>query len=363
MKIVLRSGTSDKWHVVNSASYGQERELQRILAEAPNLIPVEELRDDASPLMVAIREFGLPGSGNTDILAFSADGDIALLECKLESNADIKRTVIGQIFEYAAYLSEMDYETLNDRVRQQRGEDLTELVRASLGSTDWDEEAFRSGVTDCLEQGRFMLIIGVDRINEELSKTVRFINGFGHSSFSLHALEMQRYAGEGVEILVPHLHGPTRVSRPSSERRQWTWERFLSVAQAANASDVVAAMKDLYEWSRSIGARAFFGNGKVTGSFTFHCLKEGRVVSIFSVYTDGKLWLNFGYLRNVVPDEAIREFHTSLLKIEPFRRLPANYGGFPSVPLRDVAGQAGALDQFRQEVARFMTYAGVDNGG
>jgi hypothetical protein len=87
--------------VANPLPVKAEKELQELLAESPSLIPADDIRDGFSPLVVAVREFGLPGSGNTDLLAFSSAGEITIVECKLAANAEIKRTVIGQILEYA----------------------------------------------------------------------------------------------------------------------------------------------------------------------------------------------------------------------------------------------------------------------
>lgn len=68
------------------------------------MVSIDEIREGTLPLSLAIGELGLPGSGVTDILAFSPQGDIALIECKLAANQESKRKVIGQILEYAAYL-------------------------------------------------------------------------------------------------------------------------------------------------------------------------------------------------------------------------------------------------------------------
>jgi hypothetical protein len=76
LKILMRNQKSENWKLVESAAYGAEAELQNLLAGSPSLIPVDEIREGVSPLVVAVREFGLAGSGNTDLLAFSADGDI-----------------------------------------------------------------------------------------------------------------------------------------------------------------------------------------------------------------------------------------------------------------------------------------------
>jgi hypothetical protein len=102
MRILIRDSKTKKWAVADTIKARAESELQKLLIESPSPITVDEIRDGASKLVTAIGEFGLPGSGSTDILAFSAQGDIALIECKLAANQEIKRKVIGQILEYAA---------------------------------------------------------------------------------------------------------------------------------------------------------------------------------------------------------------------------------------------------------------------
>jgi hypothetical protein len=103
MKILIRDNFKN-WNIAESIRAKAESELQKLLIESPSLVMINEIRDGVSPLIFAVREFGLPGSGATDVLAFSLTGDIAIIECKLATNPEIKRKVIGQILEYAAYL-------------------------------------------------------------------------------------------------------------------------------------------------------------------------------------------------------------------------------------------------------------------
>jgi hypothetical protein len=119
MKILIRQQAGEQWAMVESASFTNEGELQNLLAESPALISIADVRPEASPL--TLREIGLPGSGNTDVIAFSPLGDIAVVECKLAANAEIKRRVIGQALEYGAYMWGMAYEALDDRVQARRG--------------------------------------------------------------------------------------------------------------------------------------------------------------------------------------------------------------------------------------------------
>ncbi|MDW8076773.1 MAG: hypothetical protein RMJ14_03950, partial [Nitrososphaerota archaeon] len=97
MKILVRNHGSRKWKFAKAITAQVESELQKLLVESPSLIAIDEIREGAAPLVFAVSEFGLPGSGATDVLAFSPQGDIAIIECKLAANPEAKRKVIGQI--------------------------------------------------------------------------------------------------------------------------------------------------------------------------------------------------------------------------------------------------------------------------
>ena len=132
MKILIRDNSSGEWKFAESVKVKAEAELQNLLIESPSLIPVDEIRESGSRLVLGISEFGLPGSGNTDVLAFSPDGEIAIVECKLATNPESKRKVSGQILEYAAYLWGMTYEEINSRVQKMKNRGLSELIEEAV---------------------------------------------------------------------------------------------------------------------------------------------------------------------------------------------------------------------------------------
>ena len=148
----MRTQHEKEWKLVETAAYGKEAELQHLLAESPGLISISDVRENAGPLVLAISEFQLP-IGYIDILAFSAEGDIAIIECKLASNAEAKRKVIGRVLEYGANLWQMTYEDLDQGVRLRTGESLAELVEKTDQSPEWDEEVFRTNVEAALISG------------------------------------------------------------------------------------------------------------------------------------------------------------------------------------------------------------------
>lgn len=358
MKILLRTHPSKKWEIVDSAEYNAEKELQKLLEEDPSLISVSELREGVSPLIVGVREVGLPGSGSTDLLAFSPAGDIAVVECKLAANAEIKRKVIAQVLEYGAYLWNMTYDELNKLIFTRTGKNLAELISEAAGDPSWNEEDFRASIQNNLVNGTFILVIAVDEMNDELSQTIRFVNSCGRPGFSFVALEMHRYQKGVTEILVPYLFAPTTDVKPSQHggpRKQWTENQFFEKASTSLSPEVTAVIQDIYNWSKNRASRVWFGTGTETGSFTFHCVANKQTISIFSVYTTGVLIINYGWLIQRVPIEKLEQFHASLTTLPGFRSIPADFNRWPSVRIEDVfLKKPDVLSQFKSIVEEFI---------
>jgi hypothetical protein len=356
MKILLRNQSTNKWEPIDSADYSAEHELQRLLAETPSLIPISEIRENSSQLVAAVREVGLPGSGTTDILAFSSDGEIAVVECKLSENTEIKRKVIAQLLEYGAYLWGMTYAELDGLVLHRTNQNLAELVSKAAGDPSWDENEFRSRIQTNLEQGGFILIIAVDEMNEELTRTIRFLNACGNPNFTFTSLEMRRFQKDATEILVPHLFElgiPTNTSS-GGKRKQWTEARFFETIDEKLSTEVAGVIRDLYTWSKSKADRIWFGIGEETGSFTYHYLLNGKTVSVFSVYTNGRVILNYGWLSQAVNSDEMQWFHQALISIPTFQSVPADFKRWPSIQIEQtLIKRPDDLAQFKAVVEEF----------
>ena len=99
MKILVRNDGEKNWKTVSSFSYGKETELQILLSESPDPIPATDLREGAGDLIAVVQEFPLP-IGYVDLLAFSPYGDIAVIECKLADNPEVKRALRRVLLKY-----------------------------------------------------------------------------------------------------------------------------------------------------------------------------------------------------------------------------------------------------------------------
>ena len=83
--------------------YIDEYELQELIAEKPALITDEE---NSEELIFLKREVHLKATGKIDVLMMSPAGIITVVEVKLAKNAESRREVLAQIFDYVSTLSE-----------------------------------------------------------------------------------------------------------------------------------------------------------------------------------------------------------------------------------------------------------------
>ncbi len=348
MKILIRSQKDNEWRLVESAAYGNETALQNLLAESPGLISIDEVRPDASPLVFAVREFSLP-IGSIDLLAFTAGGDMAVIECKLAANPEVKRKVIGQVLEYGAGLWEMSYAELDEAIRMRLGDNLAELVKKTANDPAWDEERFRGNVAAGLANGNFMLIIVVDEINDELARIVRFINVCGSPSFEFAALEMRRFQAENAEMLVPRVFGPAQTPKKpgAGVRNKWDEATFFEELRRRQGDEVVQVARRIFDWANE-KTQVWFGEGTRSGSFVPRIFHKDWKHQLFAVYTYGALEVYF-QTYSVKPPFDVEEKRRELLnKLNQIKgvNIPADaIARRPSISLADLA-KYGTVEQF-----------------
>lgn len=335
MKILLRNQEDGEWELVESAEYSAETELQELLAESPSLISINEIRVDASPLIASVREVGLPGSGSTDLLAFNQDGDIVVVECKLAANQEIKRKVIAQVLEYGAYLWNMPYEELNKRVLLHTNTNLTELVGEHASDPEWDEEAFRMAIEENLSNGSFVLVIAVDEMNEELNRTMRFLNTCGNPAFDFSILEMNRFHRDQMEILVPHLHGVIPKVTPPTHK--WDPAKYFPEMERLHGPVTATVARRILEWADPPRVtKVWWGEGRELGSFVPTYIHQGIKHQLFAVYTNGVVEIYFQWYARKKPfaSESLRkELQTQLNNLEGVDIQDEGLVRRPTIPL------------------------------
>lgn len=188
-KLLIRSEGSG-WIEPESSAYENEAHLQEILATDPSQIPgVEAGALTATELQT--------GGGPADVCVVGRDGSIVVVECKLATNSERRRMVIGQVIDYAAAIWSAGADAFLESWMQCANVDLTsELDDAAL-------QALRSNISD----GRIDLCFAVDAIDDDLRRLVEYLNRVTTAEISVTSLQLS-YAKHGdVEILIPTTFG------------------------------------------------------------------------------------------------------------------------------------------------------------
>ena len=250
---------------LEETAFTEEAKLQKLIAEHPELLDGEQMRPGNPRRWLLIsREKGIAESAGQgarwalDHLLVDQDARPTLVEVKRGWSSEIRRTVVGQVLEYAAHASETwtadELREIFERSAEQRGSD-PQVALATLLQSGAEPEAdvFWDDVATNLAANRLRLLIISDRIPDELARVVTFLNK-QMADIEVLAVEIKRFKGSRNETLVPRVIGRTtegtkakqgsagkRVTRESfreafaDERVRAVAEHLLAAAQNAGA--------------------------------------------------------------------------------------------------------------------------------
>jgi hypothetical protein len=221
VKVLVRRQEEKRWISLSSEGYSGEAHLQEILYKDPDIVPIEDVSLDTelSPIKLMLKEVGLPGSGSTDLLGIDGNGNIYIIETKLARNPEVRRQVIGQILEYAAFLNERGLDWLDYIVKKQKQVSISEYFD-ELNDPDWDKESFEQNLRDNLNSRTFKLFIAVDEMNPDLQRIINYMVNV--LNVEIYALELRYFKDKaGMELLVPNVHGgKKKAAKPPPT---WDW--------------------------------------------------------------------------------------------------------------------------------------------
>ncbi|QYK49986.1 MAG: hypothetical protein KF701_06210 [Anaerolineales bacterium] len=322
--ILFKSGDG-KWEKAQESDLPDEATLQRLVKDNPEAIPFGDLGDSVPPLLIVGRETSL-SNGYVDVVGVDQDGLVTIIECKLDRNPEVKRTVIGQILGYAAFLWKFSYEDFELGIvrkyfnsaechrpdfADKSLDEAMEMFRQERGETDvWDRETFRSNLTENLEAGRIRLVIVVDKVNDELRRTVEYLNQCTMPSFEILCAELRYFATKGTELLIPTLIGLPSIQKatPRQILRAWTEAEFYEDLRTKQGEEAESLCRKLHEWAKTVFDGTTHGTGTKSGSLRAFIRWPGeRNATPFIVYTEGILEISFAYLKPYSPYDAKSE--------------------------------------------------------
>jgi hypothetical protein len=150
------------------------------------------------------------------------DGSITVVECKLASNSERRRMVIGQLLDYASAIWLDGYDAFRAAWQVAKGGEFDEEL------TSESIEALRLNISNA----RIHLCLAVDAIDSELRRLVEFLNRATTSDVRVTALQLEYASHGGVEVLIPTTFGgeiaDAKQRASGGPSIPWTWQTFIA---------------------------------------------------------------------------------------------------------------------------------------
>jgi hypothetical protein len=310
-KIVIEQADGTP-RVVKDKPFDLERVLQDNIKRLPDLIPIEEATGEPVRLLPIGIEVGVP-TGAMDLLLLDSAGVLTIVETKLAKNPESRREVIGQVLEYAAYISEWGLEEIERHAEQFLGSDeadgdykdlaFEDALAKFLGLTEGDTEAlgnYLDRLSQNLKAGKLRLIVATDRLVETARKTITFVNTY--SSFEIYLLQITCYEDDDrTRVYVPSLHGYARKVpvTPQRTHEEWTWEKYE--AELGWSEEQVRRAQDLLGRLEAV-SKGWQPQARLNPSWiTVYCLGK----AVFGVQLFKKRGLELWFRSEHRPDEPL----------------------------------------------------------
>lgn len=270
-----------------------EAQLQEIVKENPDLLPVDEF-GMGGPLMVVGRETTLP-SGYIDLACLSRGGDLLLVEFKTGPQNSDFRQVVAQLLDYGFDLWQMSYEEFESTVANRyfssshcqdarlRGKaSLDEAARAIWSDLSEEETAlFHERLSQQLNNGGFHYVVVAQRFTDIMERTVEYLNA-AMSAARFYAVELVRFAADGISAFESRTVLRPEPRTTSPERTVMNEARFL---EQVEDDDYRKALQELLEVCRGLGLRLAWGTAGT--SIRLQVPGDQKLVSVAWLFPPG----------------------------------------------------------------------------
>lgn len=271
---IYTSAPSGKLEALEETPFSTEDELQTLIAEHPELLDGEQIRPgDARRWLLITREKAIAPSSTegarwaVDHLIVDQDAVPTLVEVKRGANPEIRRTIVGQMLEYAAHASKTwTAEELRTAFLDQTGDhgrDPDEMLAALLQrEEEVDSVEFWETVSTNLAANRLRLLFVADAIPDELAQVVTFLNA-QMPDIEVLAVEIKRFPSGASQTLVPRVIGRTSAGerRRGSSAPKLTRDSFLQAFASEETRDLAGRFLDV---TQNSGAIVYYGTGGIS---------------------------------------------------------------------------------------------------
>jgi hypothetical protein len=202
------------------------------------------------------------------------------------------------------------------------GRDAAEVVADLTGPTVELEQFWQSVKTN-LQAGRIRMVFLADAIPTELRRVVEFLNSQMDPAEVI-AVEVKQYTGQSVKALVPRVLGQTAEAarnKPSlsAPAERWNEHRFFQALTERRGAATAAVARKILDWGVDRQLYIWWGKGAQDGSFFPMLILGAETHWIVSVWTYGRLEVQFQMMRSKPPfsDTALRRQLLSRLNTIP----------------------------------------------
>jgi hypothetical protein len=269
--MVLREDGSKP--VLSEIPADDEAQLQELIKDNPDLLPVDEF-EMSGPLLVVGRETTLP-SGGVDLVALARTGELLIVEFKTGPRNSDFRHVLAQLIDYGSDLWRLSYDEFESTVPSRffagaRCEDSRVRGKTSFmdaarafwpGLTDEDAAVLRDQIERQLATGGFHYVVVAQRFTPTVERTVEYLNATMPGA-RFYAVEVVKFAAGALSAFESRtVLAPSRTKDGGGPSASMDEARFL----AALGDDAYrSTIQDFLEVCRGLGLR--FEWGTVGGS-------------------------------------------------------------------------------------------------
>lgn len=175
----------------------RENMLQKLLAEHPEVLPINEIEPAFQPLIFLGRE--IPTNvGSIDLLYSTPAGYLTIVETKLWDNPEARRQVVAQIIDYATEISYWSFDELRAAIGKSLNENgdlpmIDILNNIEAKADDFDQINYIDSISRNLRKGNFLLLIVGNGIHEGVENISGYLQKNPSLHFSLALVELNLY--------------------------------------------------------------------------------------------------------------------------------------------------------------------------
>jgi ribosomal protein L30E len=185
----------------NSIKYKNEYELQKYINDYPSLLdPISKINKQEYPIFIISKEFNVK-SGYIDLFAIDIEGNLYIIETKLAENPEIRRSVIGQVLEYANNLTEMNYDSICNECNKyfQKNTDLNKIINnyykeyIKNNDIEMGKMDYKKVISENIKNGKINIVIIANNISYEIQKLINYIDEITNDKINFIVLEINKY--------------------------------------------------------------------------------------------------------------------------------------------------------------------------